>query len=152
MFPQNAPGPAGHYSDAHLFIDFGKETALLDGSPVKLTSKSFFLLSFLVRHPGELIPRDMLLQAIWGYGADIRTRTLDVHIRRLRKHLGSYASTYIETIFGIGYRFQPWRTRAPEESAQTMSLALAPGAPSRIGLQACAFAVKNAYSTGPSSA
>jgi len=111
MFPKNAPGSAGHYSDGHLFIDFGRETVLLDRVPLKLTSKSFFLLAFLVRHSGELIPREVLLQCIWGYGARIRTRTLDVHIRRLRKHLGSYANIYIETIFGVGYRFQPWHTR-----------------------------------------
>lgn len=152
MFPQNAPAPAGHYSDAHLFIDFGRETVLLDRSPVKLTSKSFFLLTFLVRNSGQLIPREMLLQAIWGYGAGIRTRTLDVHIRRLRRHLGSYANTYIETIFGVGYRFQPCRARAADESAHTTPLPLAPEAPSRIGLEACAFAGKNAYSTRPSSA
>jgi DNA-binding winged helix-turn-helix (wHTH) protein len=152
MFPKNAPGPVGHYSDAHLFIDFGRETVLLDNMPVKLTSKSFCLLGFLVRHPGELMPREALLQFIWGYGAGIRTRTLDVHIRRLRKHLGSYANTYIETIFGVGYRFQPCRTRASHEIAQIASSLQAPEAPSRIGLQACAFAGKNAYSTGPSTA
>jgi len=118
MFPKNVPAPAGNYSDAHLFIDFGRETVLLDGTPVKLTCKSFCLLGFLVRHPGELIPREALLQFIWGYGAGIRTRTLDVHIRRLRKHLGSYANTYIETIFGVGYRFQPCRTRASQTIAQ----------------------------------
>jgi len=152
MFPQNADGPAVHYSDAHLFIDFGREAVLLDSAPVKLTSKSFFLLTYLVRNSGQLIPREMLLRAIWGYSAGIRTRTLDVHIRRLRKHLGSYANTYIETIFGVGYRFQPWRTRAADQSAHMTSLPLAPEAPSRIGLQACAFAGKNAYFTGPSSA
>jgi DNA-binding response OmpR family regulator len=46
---------------------------------------------------------------VWGYTNEIRTRTLDVHVRRLRKKLGSYAEQYIETIFGIGYRFQPFR-------------------------------------------
>lgn len=119
MFQKNTPGLAGNYSDAHLFIDFAHETVLLDREPLKLTCKSFHLLGFLVRHSGELIPRETLLQTVWGYGPAVRTRTLDVHIRRLRKHLGSYASTYIETIFGVGYRFQPWRTRSSHEVAQT---------------------------------
>ena len=61
------------------------------------------------RHAGEIIPREALLMQVWGYGAEIRTRTLDVHVRRLRKKLGGYADQYIETIFGIGYRFQPYR-------------------------------------------
>ena len=59
-------------------------------------------------HAGEIIPREALLLQVWGYGAEIRTRTLDVHVRRLRKKLGGYADHYIETIFGIGYRFQPY--------------------------------------------
>jgi DNA-binding response OmpR family regulator len=46
---------------------------------------------------------------VWGYSNEIRTRTLDVHVRRLRKKLGQYSEQYIETIFGIGYRFQPFR-------------------------------------------
>ena len=62
----------------------------------------------LVQHAGEIIPRDALLLRVWGYGSEIRTRTLDVHVRRLRKKLGGYADQYIETIFGIGYRFQPF--------------------------------------------
>jgi DNA-binding response OmpR family regulator len=53
------------------------------------------------------VPREVLLQDIWGYSREIRTRTLDVHIRRLRKKLGQYGDKYIETIFGVGYRFQP---------------------------------------------
>jgi len=73
-----------------------------------LTRKEYDLLSLLVQHAGEIIPREALLMRVWGYGADIRTRTLDVHVRRLRKKLGGYADQYIETIFGIGYRFQPF--------------------------------------------
>jgi len=61
-----------------------------------------------VQHAAEIVPRHALLLQVWGYGADIRTRTLDVHVRRLRKKLGGYAEQYIETIFGIGYRFQPF--------------------------------------------
>ena len=45
---------------------------------------------------------------VWGYGGEVKTRTLDVHVRRLRKKLGRFAEPYIETIFGIGYRFQPY--------------------------------------------
>jgi DNA-binding response OmpR family regulator len=75
---------------------------------MSLTRKEYDLLALLVRHAGEIIPREALLMQVWGYGAEIRTRTLDVHVRRLRKKLGCYADRYIETIFGIGYRFQPY--------------------------------------------
>jgi len=74
-----------------------------------LTRKEYELLSLLVQNAGEIIPREALLWRIWGYSTQIRTRTLDVHIRRLRKKLGTYSDQYIETIFGIGYRFQPYR-------------------------------------------
>jgi len=96
------------YRDEHLAIDFDQQTALLDSERMILTRKEYDLLALLVQHAGEIIPRDALLMRVWGYGAEIRTRTLDVHVRRLRKKLGSYADQYIETIFGIGYRFQPF--------------------------------------------
>ena len=70
---------ADRYQDLHLSVDFARETAVLDGTRMKLTFKAFALLAFLVRHPGQLIARDTLLLLVWGYGADIRTRTLDVH-------------------------------------------------------------------------
>jgi DNA-binding response OmpR family regulator len=100
------------YQDLHLSVDFERETALLDGMLMKLPYKAFALLALLLRHPGQLIPRDTLLMLVWGYGADIRTRTLDVHIRRLRKSLGSYGDAYIETVFGVGYRLQPCRAQS----------------------------------------
>src|SRR5437667_5289681 len=97
------------YRDEHLAIDFDQQAASLDADRMVLTRKEYELLALLVQHAGEIIPREALLMEIWGYGSEIRTRTLDVHIRRLRKKLGRYAEQYIETIFGIGYRFQPYR-------------------------------------------
>lgn len=96
------------YSDEHLALDFEQQNAVLDGERMTLTRKEYDLLALLVQHAGEIIPRDALLMRVWGYGAEIRTRTLDVHVRRIRKKLGHYADQYIETIFGIGYRFQPY--------------------------------------------
>ncbi len=96
------------YNDEHLTIDFLRHAAALDGEQMTLTRKEYDLLALLVRHAGEIIPREALLLRVWGYGAEIRTRTLDVHVRRLRKKLGAFADQYIETIFGIGYRFQPF--------------------------------------------
>jgi len=105
---QEGNQPAQVYRDEHLSLDFHRQTAALDGRPITLTRKEYDLMALLVRHAGEIIPREALLMRIWGYSAEIRTRTLDVHIRRLRKKLGEYAEQYIETIFGIGYRFQPF--------------------------------------------
>jgi len=105
------------YHDEHLSVDYRHQQAVLDSRPLTLTRKEYDLLALLVQHAGEIVPREALLMRIWGYGADIRTRTLDVHIRRLRKKLGTLADQYIETIFGIGYRFQPFhapRFRQPE--------------------------------------
>jgi DNA-binding response OmpR family regulator len=96
------------YRDEHLAVDFGQQAATLDAQRMVLTRKEYDLLALLVHHAGEIIPREALLMRVWGYSAEIRTRTLDVHIRRLRKKLGNYADQYIETIFGIGYRFQPF--------------------------------------------
>ena len=96
------------YRDEHLSIDFDRQVCVLDTERMVLTRKEYDLLALLVQHAGEIIPRDALLLRVWGYGSEIRTRTLDVHVRRLRKKLGGYADQYIETIFGIGYRFQPF--------------------------------------------
>ena len=103
-----AAGPE-RYQDTHLEVDFVRATAAVDLRRILLTRKEYELLSLLVQNAGEIIPREALLWRVWGYSAQIRTRTLDVHIRRLRKKLGSYSEQYIETIFGIGYRFQPFR-------------------------------------------
>jgi len=82
----------------------------------------YALLALLVGNASEIVPRHALLWEIWGYGAGIRTRTLDVHVRRVRKKLGGYADQYIETIFGIGYRFQPYH--APRYTQATPAIAV----------------------------
>ncbi len=100
------------YRDAHLCVDFGRRIAVLDTEPLTLTRKEYDLLATLVSYAGVIVPRAELLMRVWGYGEGIRTRTLDVHIRHLRRKLGVYADVYIETVFGIGHRFQPYdRTR-----------------------------------------
>ena len=101
------------YSDDHFRVEFQSQRAFIDERPMMLTRKEFELLATLAGNAGEIVPRDLLLTQVWGYHPDVRTRTLDVHIRRLRKKLGSYGERYIETIFGVGYRFQPFRPVAP---------------------------------------
>lgn len=97
------------YRDQHLEMDFEHKTAFLDARPLGLTRKEYDLLALLIQNAGEVVSREMLLLRVWGYSNQIRTRTLDVHIRRLRKKLGEHSGAYIETIFSVGYRFQPFR-------------------------------------------
>jgi two-component system phosphate regulon response regulator PhoB len=96
------------YRDEHFAMDFEHRTAAVDSEKLILTHKEYELLSLLVRQAGRVIPRQELLSTVWGYGPEVHTRTLDVHVRRLRSKLGIHADRYIETIFGIGYRFQPY--------------------------------------------
>ena len=100
---------ANEYRDEHFLFDFQAERAFLDTHELVLTRKELVLLATLVRNQGEIVRRDYLLQDVWGYSRQARTRTLDVHIRRLRKKLGQYGEQCIETIFGVGYRFQRYR-------------------------------------------
>ena len=105
------------YRDEHLWVDFRQQVVVLDNHLLTLTRKEYDLLALLVHQGTAIVPRQALLMRIWGYGPAIRTRTLDVHIRRLRRKLGAYAAQYIETIFGIGYRFQPLHAPRFQESA-----------------------------------
>ena len=73
------------------------------GRAIRLTSAEFKLLSLLMRKPGRVHSREMLLSGAWGYEAFINTRTVDTHIRRLRDKLGKAANA-IETVRGFGYR------------------------------------------------
>ena len=106
---QMTPTHEQRYHDQHLDMDFEHKTAMLDTKPLGLTRKEYELLALLIQNAGEVVTREALLMRVWGYSNQIRTRTLDVHIRRLRKKLGEHSGAYIETIFSVGYRFQPYR-------------------------------------------
>jgi Transcriptional regulatory protein, C terminal/Histidine kinase/Four helix bundle sensory module for signal transduction len=106
---QTAANSLYSYQDPHLEMDFIQKHVALDARRLVLTSKEYDLLQLLVQNAGEVVTRRSLLMIVWGHGNEIRTRTLDVHVRRPRKKLGTYSRQYIETIFGIGYRFQPFR-------------------------------------------
>ena len=91
-------------SDAHIVIDEASYTAKLHGKPLDLTFKEFALLKFLAQHPGRVFTRDQLLSEVWGYDYFGGTRTVDVHIRRLRAKLGDLEAL-IGTVHNVGYRF-----------------------------------------------
>jgi DNA-binding response OmpR family regulator len=92
------------YEDDRMTIDFADMRVLCGGEDVKLTRKEFALLSHLIKNAGRVATRQQLLDNVWGYSYFGDTRTLDVHIRRLRQKLGDCGSC-IETVVGIGYRF-----------------------------------------------
>jgi DNA-binding response OmpR family regulator len=79
----------------------------LRGRPLDLTYKEFELLRFLAQRPGRVCDRDLLLQEVWGYDYYGGTRTVDVHVRRLRAKLGPEHEALIETIRNVGYRLVP---------------------------------------------
>ena len=97
--------------DAHVIrsgdvtVDDATYTAKLGGRALDLTFKEFELLKYLVQHPGRVFTRDQLLQEVWGYDYFGGTRTVDVHVRRLRAKLGPDNETLIGTVRNVGYRF-----------------------------------------------
>jgi DNA-binding response OmpR family regulator len=92
-----------------LVIDPAARTVALDGQPIDLTQREFELLLFLARHPGQAFTRDKLMEHVWHYSFYIDTSTVTVHIRRLRAKLEPDPARprYIETVWGVGYRFAP---------------------------------------------
>ena len=88
-----------------LVIDEVTYTAKLRGRVLDLTYKEFELLKFLAQHPGRVFTRGQLLQEVWGYDYFGGTRTVDVHVRRLRAKLGGEHEQLIGTVRNVGYRF-----------------------------------------------
>jgi DNA-binding response OmpR family regulator len=100
------------YSDEHVYVDLRDQVLMLDRQRLSLSPMEYRLLALLVQHAGEVVPRAIIMTQVWGYAPDRRTRTVDVHIQRLRQKLGACADKYLETVFGVGYRFRP-RDSAP---------------------------------------
>jgi DNA-binding response OmpR family regulator len=88
-----------------LTIDEATYTAKLRGRVLDLTFKEFELLKYLAQHPGRVFTRAQLLQEVWGYDYFGGTRTVDVHVRRLRAKLGAEHEQLIGTVRNVGYRF-----------------------------------------------
>jgi two-component system alkaline phosphatase synthesis response regulator PhoP len=96
--------PPSIYRGAHLAADFDAVAISVDAQPVRLTRREFELLRFLVENRNRVLSRERLLERVWGYEHYIETRSVDVHVGRLRAKLG-VVGQQIETVVGLGYRF-----------------------------------------------
>jgi DNA-binding response OmpR family regulator len=98
-------GEPGVVRAGDLTIDEGTYTCRLRGKALDLTFKEFELLKYLAQHPGRVFTRAQLLQEVWGYDYYGGTRTVDVHVRRLRAKLGPEHEALIGTVRHVGYKF-----------------------------------------------
>ena len=94
----------GVFRGRHLTADFDAVDISVDGTAIRLTRREFELLQFLVENRNRVLSRERLLERVWGYNQFIETRSVDVHVGRLRAKLGA-AGEQIETVIGLGYRF-----------------------------------------------
>jgi two-component system alkaline phosphatase synthesis response regulator PhoP len=86
-------------------VNLTEHTVHVDGVRIDLTLKEFELLRLFLENPGRAFTRDQILSDIWGISYDGETRTVDVHVRTLRRKLGS-AGSIVETVRGVGYRLE----------------------------------------------
>lgn len=96
-------GGAVRYVVGALEIDVERRRAVLAGWRLRLTGMQFQLLAYLARHEGRVVSRAVLLRDVWGYAAASTTRTIDVHVQRIRARLGRHAPL-LTTVRGVGYR------------------------------------------------
>ena len=97
----------GFYQFGSIRIDVRQGEVTRDGKPVYLTAREIQLLRYLIERPGSTVPRDELLRSVWGYSADMFTRTVDTHVFSLRKKLEDNPKLpeLILTVSGVGYKF-----------------------------------------------
>jgi DNA-binding response OmpR family regulator len=116
---REAADPEAHViRSGEVIVDDATYTAKIGKRHLDLTFKEFELLKYLAQHPGRVFSRQQLLQEVWGYDYFGGTRTVDVHVRRLRAKLGPDNETLIGTVRNVGYRFViPVKDPAMETSA-----------------------------------
>jgi phosphate regulon transcriptional regulator PhoB len=106
---EEVPPPHEVFERGRLRIDFDTYEVAIDGAPVSLSLREFELLKFFVRHPHRVYDRLQLLDLVWGRETFVEPRTVDVHIRRLRKHVerDDASPELILTVRGVGYKWNP---------------------------------------------
>ena len=107
---RSQPGGLGHrsaYEFGDMTVDMDRHDATKSGKPIELTPREFRLLGYLLEHRGEVVSREELLDAVWGYDTIPFTRTVDTHIAKLRKKIEDDASDpqHIITVHRLGYKF-----------------------------------------------
>jgi DNA-binding response OmpR family regulator len=105
--PEPRDKPTAHLSHGELHIDAGRREVRVGDEEIQLAPKEFDLLWELLDHRGLVLTRDQLLERVWGYTFAGDTRTVDVHVRQLRRKLGD--ASPIVTVWGVGYKVSPTR-------------------------------------------
>lgn len=103
---ERGPDTVEQVQDGPIRADVAARRVHVGDEEVVLTRKEFDLLIEMIRHRGRVLTRERLLERVWGYDYPGETRTVDVHIRRLRKKIGTLAEDRIETVVGVGYRWK----------------------------------------------
>ncbi len=106
LWPGEESAPADIVSVDNMTINLATYQVYIDDKPVDLTLMEYSLLSFLATHPSRAYSRETLLHRVWGFEYCGGTRTVDVHIRRVRSKVGPQVASHIVTIRGVGYLFR----------------------------------------------
>ena len=106
LWPGEESAPADIVSVDNMTINLATYQVYIDDKPVDLTLMEYSLLSFLATHPSRAYSRETLLHRVWGFEYCGGTRTVDVHIRRVRSKVGPQVAAHIVTIRGVGYLFR----------------------------------------------
>ena len=106
LWPGEESAPADIVTVDNMTINLATYQVYIDGAPVDLTLMEYSLLSFLATHPSRAYSRETLLHRVWGFEYCGGTRTVDVHIRRVRSKVGPQVAAHIVTVRGVGYLFK----------------------------------------------